>query len=111
MRSPQGSSSRKVHGLECALGGGVSARLLDFMRWLPDGSLDRYETRKVVFGCPAGLGEDAEKGILKAVGFRAHVAQEQARLLRPDLRGGPRAHRDAPGPVRPLIEQAGGLYG
>ena len=33
---------------------------------------------------------------------RADVAQEQARLLRPDLRGGSRADRDAPGPLRPV---------
>ena len=36
---------------------------------LPDGLLDRYETRKVIFACPAGLGDGAEAGILKAVGF------------------------------------------
>jgi len=59
----------KPRGLECALGGGVSADSLDFMRRLPEGHLDRYETRKVVFGCPEALGEDADKGILKAVGF------------------------------------------
>jgi 4-hydroxy-2-oxoheptanedioate aldolase len=59
----------KAAGLECALGGGVSADSLDFMRRLPEGCLDRYETRKVVFGCPAALGDEADKGILKAVGF------------------------------------------
>jgi hypothetical protein len=59
----------KAAGLECAMGGGVSADSLDFMRRLPAGVLDRYETRKVVFACPAGLGADADKGILKAVGF------------------------------------------
>jgi 4-hydroxy-2-oxoheptanedioate aldolase len=59
----------KAAGLECALGGGVSADSLPFMRRLPAGVLDRYETRKVVFGCPSGLGDDADKGILKAVGF------------------------------------------
>ena len=55
--------------MECALGGGVSAATLDFMRRLPTGCLDRYETRKVVFGCPEALDGDADKGILKAVGF------------------------------------------
>jgi 4-hydroxy-2-oxoheptanedioate aldolase len=59
----------KAKGLECAMGGGVSADSLEFMRTLPDGCLDRYETRKVVFGCPQALREDADKGILKAVGF------------------------------------------
>jgi len=39
------------------------------MRRLPVGCLDRHETRKVVLGCPEALGDDAHKGILKAVGF------------------------------------------
>lgn len=59
----------KTRKLETAVGGGVSAGSLPFFRNLPPGSLDRYETRKVIFGCPAALGENADKGILKAVGF------------------------------------------
>ena len=59
----------KTKSLETAIGGGVSAHSLPFFRNLPPGSLDRYETRKVIFGCPDALGEDADKGILKAVGF------------------------------------------
>jgi len=101
----------KTRGLECALGGGVSADSLPFMRRLPVGCLDRYETRKVIFSCPEGLGEDADKGILKAVGFelmwlknkrdfygrifeedRARIQMLQSRYDR-------------------LIERAGGLYG
>jgi 4-hydroxy-2-oxoheptanedioate aldolase len=59
----------KSHALETAIGGGVSAHSLPFFQKLPPGTLDRYETRKVIFGCPQALGADAEKGILKAVGF------------------------------------------
>lgn len=59
----------KAAGLENAVGGGVSAHSLPFFRNLPVGSIDRYETRKVIFGCPAALGDHAENGILKAVGF------------------------------------------
>lgn len=55
-------------GLECAIGGGIAKEALPFMRELGD-LLDRYETRKVIFGCPAALGDQAEAGILKAVGF------------------------------------------
>jgi len=58
----------KAKGLECAVGGGVAKEALPFMRDL-GGLLDRYETRKVIFGCPAALDENAEAGILKAVGF------------------------------------------
>lgn len=59
----------KTKSLETAIGGGVSAHSLPFFRDLPAGMLDRYETRKVIFGCPAALGNGADKGILKAVGF------------------------------------------
>jgi 4-hydroxy-2-oxoheptanedioate aldolase len=59
----------KQHGLECVIGGGVSKESLPFFRRLPSGVLDRYETRKVIFQCPAALDNDADKGILKAVGF------------------------------------------
>jgi hypothetical protein len=58
----------KGKDLECAMGGGVAKEALPFMRDLGD-LLDRYETRKVIFGCPAALSDDAEAGILKAVGF------------------------------------------
>jgi 4-hydroxy-2-oxoheptanedioate aldolase len=58
----------KAKSLECAMGGGVGKESLPFMREL-GGLLDRYETRKVIFGCPAALGDGAEAGILKAVGF------------------------------------------
>jgi len=60
----------KAAGLETALGGGVSAETLPFIAALGDGLVDRFETRKIIFGCPCGVpDENAEKGILKAVGF------------------------------------------
>ncbi len=62
----------KRRSLECAIGGGVSAHSLAFFRRLPAGCLDRYETRKVIFSCPGALAQNADKGILKAVGFELH---------------------------------------
>jgi 4-hydroxy-2-oxoheptanedioate aldolase len=59
----------KTKKLETAIGGGVSRFSLAFFRELPEGTLDRYETRKVIFGCPGALDDDADKGIMKAVGF------------------------------------------
>ena len=59
----------KKKGLENAVGGGVSAHSLPFFRDLPPNTIDRYETRKVIFKCPEALGANADKGILKAVGF------------------------------------------
>ena len=62
-------SKAKERNLECALGGGLGAESLSFMRRLPAGLLDRFETRKVIFSCPVALKNGAEEGILKAVGF------------------------------------------
>jgi 4-hydroxy-2-oxoheptanedioate aldolase len=59
----------KARGLENALGGGLSAASLPFCRQLTHGTIDRYETRKVIFKCPEALNHQADKGILKAVGF------------------------------------------
>lgn len=59
----------KAKGLEHLIGGGVSAESLPFFKKLPAGTVDRYETRKVIFKCPAALEENADKAILKAVGF------------------------------------------
>ncbi|MFA7675485.1 MAG: citrate lyase beta subunit, partial [Endomicrobiia bacterium] len=60
----------KTKSLECCLGGGVSAEAVDFMKKLPEASLDKYETRKIVFNAQKAFEDkDIEKGILKAVGF------------------------------------------
>ncbi|MBN1532969.1 MAG: citrate lyase beta subunit [Spirochaetes bacterium] len=59
----------KTRSLECVIGGGVSAASLPLFKQLPAGILDRYETRKVIFQCPQALNDNADKGILKAVGF------------------------------------------
>lgn len=60
----------KKQGMECVIGGGVSAFSLPFFRRLPvNATLDFYETRKVIFKCPEALSEKADAGILKAVGF------------------------------------------
>ncbi len=43
---------------------------LPFFKRLPQGALTRFETRKVIFNAQDALqDENADKGILKAVGF------------------------------------------
>ncbi|MDD6172817.1 MAG: aldolase/citrate lyase family protein [Elusimicrobiaceae bacterium] len=60
----------KERGLECCIGGGVSAHSLPFFKNLPPNTLDRFETRKIIFGAKAALADEkAPQGILKAVGF------------------------------------------
>jgi 4-hydroxy-2-oxoheptanedioate aldolase len=58
----------KKNGLKVVVGGGVSVDALPFFKQMPVGSLDRFETRKVIFQCPAAL-SNPEKAFLKAVEF------------------------------------------
>ena len=58
----------KAKGLHVVVGGGVSVLSLPFFQAFPPGHIDRYETRKVVFGCPAAL-ENRQEAFLKAVEF------------------------------------------
>lgn len=52
------------------IGGGVSAYSLPFFKKLPQNSLSRFETRKIIFDAKKALNDkNADKGILKAVGF------------------------------------------
>jgi len=59
----------KSKKLDVVVGGGVSKETIPFLKRLPAGFVDRYETRKVLFGCPQALEGAYDKGILKAVGF------------------------------------------
>jgi 4-hydroxy-2-oxoheptanedioate aldolase len=100
----------KTKNLETAIGGGVSSYSLPFFRNLPAGSLDRYETRKVIFGCPGGIGESADKGIMKAVGFELLWLKNKrdyyAMISKEDeQRIGMLEYR-----YKTLIEEAGGKY-
>ena len=58
----------KEHRLDVVVGGAVSADSLPFFKALPAGSIDRFETRKVVFSCPKAL-QNPEVAFLKAVEF------------------------------------------
>ena len=59
----------KTRGMTCVVGGAIAVDGLPFLREFPQGLMDRYETRKVCFSCPAALGKQAEKGIETAVWF------------------------------------------
>ena len=55
---------------ELVIGGGVSAQSLPFFKKLPENALNRFETRKIIFDAQEAVNDpDADKGILKAVGF------------------------------------------
>lgn len=58
----------KDNGLTVVVGGGVSFESIGFFKAFPAGSIDRFETRKVIFGCPNALNNKKE-AFLKAVEF------------------------------------------
>lgn len=103
-------SQAKAKGMECVVGGGVSKETVPFVNQLPEGYVDRYETRKVIFSCPAALSDGYDKGILKAVGFELMwlknkreyygmiFAEDNHRIVMLEAR------------YKKLIEEAGGKY-
>ena len=96
--------------LECAAGGGVGKDAIPFFKQLPEGLLDRYETRKIIFKCPEAFGNNAEAGILKAVGFELMWLKNKrdyyGMIYNED------AHRIVmlESRYKKLIEEAGGMY-
>jgi hypothetical protein len=96
---------------EFVVGGGVSAHSLPFFEKLPKNSLTRFETRKIIFDAQKAMKDpNADKGILKAVGFelmwlknkrdfyRMIFEEDAQRLLMLESR------------YKKLIEAAGGIY-
>ena len=60
----------KAKGLKTLMGGGVSSSAMPFFKALPEGCLDVFETRNVVFDAQKTLKDkNLEKALLKAVHF------------------------------------------
>ena len=96
---------------ELVIGGGVSAHSLPFFAKLPENSLTRFETRKIIFDAQKAIKDpNADKGILKAVGFELMwlrnkrefygmiFKEDEQRLIMLEER------------YKKLIEEAGGVY-
>ncbi len=62
------AAKAKKKGLKVVVGGAISAHALPFLKSFPKGHLDKFETRKVVFGCPSAL-SNTEAAFLKAIEF------------------------------------------
>ncbi|MDR3490950.1 MAG: aldolase/citrate lyase family protein [Gammaproteobacteria bacterium] len=62
------AAKAKEKGLSVVVGGGVSVDSIPFFNAFPAGHLDRFETRKVIFGCPEAL-NNPEEAFIKAVKF------------------------------------------
>lgn len=54
---------------ELVIGGGVSKYSIPFFKNLPEKSLSRFETRKIIFDSKAMDDKNTDKGLMKAVGF------------------------------------------
>lgn len=105
------SKTMKKLGKEMVIGGGVSSYSLPFFKNLEENSLQRFETRKIIFDAKKALNDShADKGILKAVGFELMWLknkrefygmihnEDSQRLVMLEAR------------YKKLIEEAGGVY-
>lgn len=103
------SENMKKVDKDMVIGGGVSTHSLPFFKSLP--YLSRFETRKIIFDAQKALNDkNADKGILKAVGFelmwlknkrdfyRMIFDEDASRLTMLETR------------YKKLIEEAGGVY-
>ncbi len=62
------AAKAKVYGKRVIVGGAVPVASMPFFKAFTPGHLDKFETRKVVFGCPGAL-QNSEAAFLKAVEF------------------------------------------
>lgn len=93
------------------IGGGVSAYSLPFFKRLPQNSLYKFETRKIIFDAKKALADkNADKGILKAVGFELMWLKNKRDFY--GMIHNEDSHRLAMLETRykKLIEDAGGVY-
>jgi len=58
----------RSRGLDVIVGGGVSADSMPFFQGFPEGHLQRFETRKIIFSCPGAL-TNPPAAFLRAVEF------------------------------------------
>ena len=93
------------------IGGGVSAHSLPFFKKLPEKSLTRYETRKIIFDAPKSLQcKDADKGILKAVGFELMWLRNKREFYGMIYKEDESRLQMLEARYKKLIEEAGGIY-
>ena len=62
------ANQAKEKNLKVVVGGGVSVDSIPFFKAFPKNHLDRFETRKVIFDCPAAI-QNPEEAFIKAVKF------------------------------------------
>ena len=96
---------------EMVIGGGVSAHSLPFFKALPEHSLNRFETRKIIFDAKKALNDsNADKGILKAVGFELMWLKNKRDFYGMIFKEDEQRLQMLEARYKNLIEQAGGKY-
>ena len=96
---------------EMVIGGGVSAHSLPFFKALPEHSLNRFETRKIIFDAKKALNDsNADKGILKAVGFELMWLKNKRDFYGMIFKEDEQRLQMLEARYKYLIEQAGGKY-
>ncbi len=102
----------KEYNKQLAIGGGVSAYSLPFFKKLPQNSLTKYETRKIIFDAQKSLlSDNADKGILKAVGFELMWLRNKREFYGMIFREDDTRLELLEKRYKTLIEQAGGISG
>ena len=105
--------AQKLHaaGKEMVIGGGVSAHSLPFFKRLPKNALTRFETRKIIFDAQAALQDpNADKGILKAVGFELMWLRNKREFYKMIFEEDAQRLTMLENRYKTLIEEAGGTY-
>lgn len=93
------------------IGGGVSAHSLPFFKELPPKSLTKFETRKIIFDAQKALNdENADKGILKAVGFELMWLKNKREFYGMIFKEDEQRFQMLEARYKKLIEEAGGVY-
>ncbi len=100
----------KAKNMQCVVGGGVSKETVPFLKQLPEGCVDRYETRKVIFKCPEALHDGYDKGILKAVGFELMWLKNKRDYYQMIFQEDMHRIMMLEGRYKRLIEEAGGKH-
>ena len=105
------SMSEKMMGVnkDLVIGGGVSAHSLPFFKKLP--YLSRFETRKIIFDAQKALQDsNADKGILKAVGFELMWLKNKREFYGMIFKEDETRLKMLEARYKKLIEEAGGTY-
>ena len=103
------SKKMKKANKDMVIGGGVSAHSLPFFKSLP--YLSRFETRKIIFDAQKSLvDKNADKGILKAVGFELMWLKNKREFYRMIFDEDTSRLTMLEARYKNLIEEAGGVY-